>query len=400
MAFLADRLARIKASPTIAMTQKARDLQAMGRDVISLGAGEPDFDTPDHIKEAARLAMAQGQTKYTPVPGTLALRQAIAAKFLRENELHYKTDEILVGTGGKQVIFNALISTLNAGDEVIIPAPYWVSYTDIVELAEALPVIIPCGEESGFKLTPSALAKAITPRSKWLILNSPSNPTGAAYSREELWELAQILLAHPHLWILTDDIYEHLLFTGQAFSTIAQVEPQLKTRTLTVNGVSKSYAMTGWRIGYGAGPKVLIEAMATLQSQSTSNACSIAQAAAVAALNGPQDFIAKRSQAFQERRDLVVTMLNEATGLRCLSPDGAFYVYPNCAELMGKNTPSGQTLKNDEDFVGYLLEEGGVACVQGAAFGLSPYFRISYAASLQALEEACQRIQRACAALS
>lgn len=399
MAFLASRLDRIKPSPTIAVTQKARALKAAGRDVIGLGAGEPDFDTPDHIKDAAIAAIRAGDTKYTDVDGTPALKKAIVDKFARENGLTYKTDQVTVGVGGKQVLYNALMATLNPGDEVVIPAPYWVSYPDMVLLAEGEPVIVPCGENSQFKLQPDALDKAITDKTKWLILNSPSNPTGAGYSADELRALGAVLLKHPHVRVMTDDMYEHLAYDGWKFHTIAQVVPELYDRTLTVNGVSKAFAMTGWRIGYAAGPADLIKAIAKLQSQSTSNPTSIAQAAAVAALNGPLDFLAERNAMFRERRDLCVDLLNKAPGLSCIKPEGAFYVYPSCAGTIGKKTPAGEIIKTDSDFVTYLLDAEGVAAVQGAAFGLSPYFRISYATSTALLDDACRRIQRACAAL-
>jgi len=399
MPFLADRLERIKPSPTIAVTQKARALKAAGRDVIGLGAGEPDFDTPDNIKEAAIAAIRRGDTKYTDVDGTPQLKQAICAKFKRENGLDYAPEQISVGTGGKQVLFNALVSTVNPGDEVIVPAPYWVSYPDIVLLAEGTPISVPCSQNNQFKLLPEDLDAAITSKTKWLILNSPSNPTGAAYSRAELRALADVLLRHPHVWVLTDDIYEHLVYDGFEFCTIAQVEPKLYERTLTMNGVSKAYCMTGWRIGYGGGPAPLVKAMAKLQSQSTTNPSSISQAAAVAALSGPQDFIVEHNRKFRERRDLVVDMLNQAPGLHCHRPEGAFYVYPSCTGVIGKTTPQGKVIATDEDFVTYLLEAEGVAAVHGAAFGLSPFFRISYATSMEALKEACARIQRACKAL-
>lgn len=399
MSILASRLSRIKPSPTIAVTQKARELQAAGRDVIGLGAGEPDFDTPENIKAAAVKAIEAGDTKYTAVDGTPALKKAICAKFARENGLTYTPDQITVGVGGKQVLYNALMATLNAGDEVIIPAPYWVSYPDMVELAEGTPVFVKCPAETGFKLTADALEKAITPKTKWLILNSPSNPSGAAYTRPEMKALTDVLLKYPHVWIMSDDMYEHLLYDGIDFCTPAQVEPELFNRTLTVNGVSKAYAMTGWRIGYAGGPKELIKAIGIIQSQSTSNPTSISQAAAVEALNGPQDFIKERAEAFRGRRDLVVSMLNQATGLNCPKPEGAFYVYPSCAGTIGKTTPEGKVIETDEDFVTYLLESEGVAVVQGSAFGLAPHFRISYATSTEALEEACRRIQRACANL-
>ncbi|MFO1129272.1 MAG: pyridoxal phosphate-dependent aminotransferase [Rhodospirillales bacterium] len=396
MPFLAARLGRIKPSPTIGVTQKAADLKAQGRDVIGLGAGEPDFDTPDHIKAAAKLAIDRGETKYTAVAGTLALRQAIARKFKRDNELEYKPDQITVSCGGKQTIYNAMVATLDRGDEVVIPTPYWVSYPDIVLLAEAEPVFLPCSAERRFKLDPDELDRAIGKRTKWLILNSPSNPSGAAYTRAEMRRICDVLLDHPQVWVLTDDIYEHVVYDDYRFVTPAQVEPRLYDRTLTLNGCSKSYAMTGWRVGYGAGPKSLINAMNMIQSQSTTHTCSISQAAAAAALDGPHDFLAERNAIFKQRRDLVVSHLNQAAGLSCDTPEGAFYVYPSCAGVIGKRTPSGDTLATDEDFVTYLLEAEGVAVVQGAAFGLSPYFRISYATSTQALEEACRRIIRAC----
>jgi aspartate aminotransferase len=400
MSFLAQRLGRVKPSPTLAVTDLARALKAAGRDVIGLAAGEPDFDTPANIQEAAIAAMRRGETRYTAVDGTAALKQAISAKFKRENNLDYALDEITVSSGGKQVIFNAMIATIDPEDEVIIPAPYWVSYPDIVNLCEGVAVPVECGPNSGFKLTGEALARAITPKTKWLILNSPSNPTGAAYSRAELRALADVLVDHPRIWVLTDDMYEHLLYDGFEFATIAEVEPRLKPRTLTLNGVSKAYCMTGWRIGYAGGPKPLIQAMAMVQSQSTSNPSSISQAAAVEALNGPQDFIAVHNAKFVERRDLVVAMLNQAEGIRCATPDGAFYVYPSCAGTIGKRTPAGRIIETDTDFIAYLLEAEGVAAVQGTAFGLAPYFRISYATSNAVLEESCRRIQRACAALS
>jgi aspartate aminotransferase len=399
MSFLAQRLSRIKPSPTIAVTQKARDLKAAGRNVISLGAGEPDFDTPDNIKDAAIRAINAGDTKYTAVDGTPALKKAICAKFKRENGLEYAPDQITVGVGGKQVIYNALMATLDPGDEVIVPAPYWVSYPDMVQLAEGTPVFVSCPPEKGFKLQPEDLERVITPKTKWLILNSPNNPTGAAYTKAELKALTDVLVRHPHVWVMTDDMYEHLNYDGFEFSTPAQIEPALYARTLTINGVSKAYAMTGWRIGYAGGPKDLIKAMGVIQSQSTSNPASISQAAAVEALNGPQDFIAERAHAFKERRDLVVSMLNQAAGIQCHKPEGAFYVYPSCAGTLGKTTPDGKLIETDEDFVTYLLESEGVAVVQGSAFGLAPFFRISYATSLAELEDACQRIQRACAAL-
>lgn len=399
MSFLSAALGRIKPSPTIAVTNKAAELKAQGKDVIGLGAGEPDFDTPDHIKEAGIEAIRSGQTKYTGVDGTPALKKAVADKFRRENELDYAVDQITVNAGGKHTIFNALLATVNAGDEVIIPAPYWVSYPDMVQLAGGTPVFIEAAIDTGFRITPEQLEAAITPKTKWLILNSPSNPSGAAYSAEHLRGLADVLLKHPHVWILSDDMYEHIVYDDFKFATIAQVEPKLYDRTLTMNGASKAYSMTGWRIGYAGGPKQLIKAISAIQSQSTSNPCSISQAAAVAALNGPQDFLKERAKVFQQRRDLVVKMLNEAEGLNCPTPEGAFYVYPSCAGLIGKTTPEGKVLNTDEDVATYLLESVGVAVVHGAAFGLSPHFRISYATSTEVLTEACTRIQKACAAL-
>jgi aspartate aminotransferase len=400
MSIVADRLQRVKPSPTIAVSMKAAELKAAGKDVIGLGAGEPDFDTPQNIKDAAKRAIDAGDTKYTAVDGTPALKKAIVAKFERENGLKYAANQITVGTGGKQVLYNALMATVNPGDEVIVPAPYWVSYPDMVILAEGTPVEVACSENQNFKLTPEALEAAITPKTKWVILNSPSNPTGAAYSAAELKALADVLLRHPQVWIMTDDMYEHLLFDDCKFATIAQVEPKLYDRTLTVNGVSKAYCMTGWRIGYAGGPAPLIKAMQAIQSQSTSNPSSISQAAATEALNGPNGFIAEHNKAFVERRNMVVAMLNEAKGLRCPMPDGAFYVFPSCAGTIGKKTPDGKTIQTDTDFVTYLLESVGVAVVQGSAFGLAPYFRISYATSSEVLREACTRIQKACAALT
>lgn len=399
MPFLSQRLGRIQPSPTIAVTQKAAELKAQGRDVIGLGAGEPDFDTPGHIKDAAKAAIDKGQTKYTAVAGTLELRQAICDKFKRDNGLDYTPEQVTVGCGGKQTIFNALMATLDAGDEVVIPAPYWVSYPDIVELAHGQPVIVPCAEENKFKMRAEDLDRAITPKTKWLILNSPSNPTGAAYSHEEMKEITDVLVRHPHVWVMPDDMYEHVIYDGFAFATPAQVEPELYDRTLTLNGCSKVYAMTGWRVGYAAGPTDLVKGMNKVQSQSTTHTCSISQAAAVAALNGPHDFVARNNEMFKERRDLVVSMLNQATGLSCHTPEGAFYVYPSCAGVIGKTTPNGDKIQTDDDFITYLLEAEGVAAVQGSAFGLSPYFRISYATSTDLLKEACARIQRACDAL-
>lgn len=399
MSIIADRLSRIKPSPTIAVSTKAKELKAAGRDVIGLGAGEPDFDTPDFIKGAAKAAIDAGKTKYTAVDGTPELKDAIIAKFKRDNDLDYVREQITVGTGGKQILYNALMASVNPGDEVIIPAPYWVSYPDMTLLAEGTPVIVDCPENNNFKLRAEDLEAAITPKTKWLIFNSPSNPTGGAYSHDELKALTDVLLKHPHVYVMTDDMYEHLVYDGFEYATPAQVEPRLYDRTLTVNGISKAYAMTGWRIGYAGGPKDLIKAMAKVQSQSTSNPCSISQAAAVAALNGDQSFLAERNAVFKQRRDLVVDMLNEADGISCITPEGAFYVYPSCAGCIGKTTPDGKVIESDEDFVTYLLESEGVACVHGEAFGLSPHFRISYATSTEALTEACKRIQRACAAL-
>ena len=399
MSILASRLSKIKPSPTIAVTSKARELKAAGFDVIGLGAGEPDFDTPDNVKQAAIEAIQRGETKYTAVDGTPALKKAICEKFKRENGIDYTPDQITVGTGGKQVLYNALMASLNPGDEVIIPAPYWVSYPDMTILAEGTPVFVECGEQHGFKLQAADLDKAITPKTKWLILNSPSNPTGAAYTKAELKALTDVLMKHPHVWLMTDDIYEHLVYDGFEFATPVQVEPGLKDRTLTVNGVSKAYAMTGWRIGYAAGPKELIKAMGGIQSHSTSNPSSISQAAAVAALNGDQTFLNEWRRVYKERRDLVVGLLNQAEGITCPTPEGAFYVYASCAGCIGAETPDGKVIQSDSDFVTYLLETEGVAAVQGAAFGLSPYFRISYATSNKDLTEACARIQRACAAL-
>jgi aspartate aminotransferase len=399
MAFLSDALARVKPSPTIAVSSKARDLKAAGKDVISLGAGEPDFDTPENIKEAAIKAIRDGKTKYTNVDGIPELKEAICRKFKRENRLDYKPAQAFVAPGGKKVIYNAMMATLNPGDEVVIPAPYWVSYPDIVLLAGGTPVFAEAGIETKFKLKPETLETAITPKTKWLIFNHPSNPTGAAYTRSELKALTDVLMRHPQVWVLTDDMYEHLVYDGFEFTSPAQVEPGLYDRTLTMNGVSKAYAMTGWRIGYAAGPEPLIKAMTKLQSQTTSNASSISQWASVEALNGRQDFLKERAQSFKDRRDLVVSMLNQAKGLECPTPEGAFYVYPSCAKLIGKETPNGQVLRNDEDVVTALLEDEGVAVVHGSAFGLSPYFRISYACSMQELEEACGRIQRFCGSL-
>ncbi|WFE91499.1 pyridoxal phosphate-dependent aminotransferase [Roseibium porphyridii] len=395
MGFLADALARVQPSATIAVTNKARELKAAGRDVIGLGAGEPDFDTPENIKAAAITAINEGKTKYTAVDGIPELKAAIVDKFKRENGLDYETNQITVGTGGKQVLYNALIATLNPGDEVVIPTPYWVSYPDMVLLAGGEPVIVEA-DKSTFKITPEALDAAITSRTKWLIFNSPSNPSGAAYTKAELQALCDVLVKHPQVWIMTDDMYEHLVYDDFQFTTPAQVEPSLYDRTLTVNGVSKAYAMTGWRIGYAGGPAELIKAMAKVQSQSTSNPCSIAQWAAVEALSGTQDFIPKNNEVFKARRDLVVSMLNQANGINCPVPEGAFYVFPSCAGTIGRTAPSGKVIETDADFVTELLESEGVAVVHGSAFGLGPNFRISYATSTEALEEACTRIQRFC----
>jgi aspartate aminotransferase len=399
MSILAARMAAIKPSPTIAVTTLASELKAQGRDIIGLGAGEPDFDTPDSIKQAAVRAIAAGQTKYTAVDGTPQLKAAVAAKFRRENGLDYAPDEISVASGGKQIIFNALMATLDPGDEVVIPAPYWVSYPDMTLIAGGTPVAVSCPEQTGFKLRPEDLEDAIGPRTKWLILNSPNNPSGAAYSEAELRGLTDVLVRHPHVWVLSDDIYEHLVYDDFRFTTPAALEPRLKDRCLTMNGVAKAYAMTGWRIGYAGGPRELIRAMAKVQSQSTSNPCSISQAATVAALEGPQDFIAERNAIFRQRRDLVVGLLNEAPGLRCHKPEGAFYVYPSCAGAIGRRTPAGEEIRTSEDFARYLLASEGVAVVHGAAFGMDPYFRVSYATATELLEEAGRRIIRACRAL-
>jgi len=400
MGLVARTLERVKPSPTIAITTKARELKAAGFDVIGLAAGEPDFDTPDNIKQAAVEAIRRGETKYTAVDGIPELKRAVAEKFKRENGLTYKPSEITVGAGGKQVLYNALLATLNPGDEVIVPSPYWVSYPDIVLLAGAEPVVVETRLEDGFKLRPEALARAITAKTKWFIFNSPSNPTGAAYTEDEVKALTDVLVKHEHVWVLSDDIYEHLVYDGFKFTTPAAIEPRLKGRTLTLNGVSKAYSMTGWRIGYGGGPESLIKAIATLQSQSTTNACSISQWAAVEALDGPQDFLRDWVSSFQERRDLVVATLDQANGLSCPKPEGAFYVYPSCAGTIGKTTKGGKKISDDEAFATALLEEEGVAVVHGAAFGLSPFFRISYATGINALEEACRRIQRFCGNLS
>lgn len=399
-ALFAARLNKVKASPTFAMIKLAAELKAQGKDVIGLSAGEPDFDTPDHIKAAAKAAIDAGKTKYTPVEGTPELRAAICAKFKRENGLDYKPSQVMASNGGKQVLYNAFVATVGVGDEVIIPAPYWVSYPDMVNLAEGTPVFVQTSATRGFKMTPAELEAAITPKTKWLILNSPSNPTGAAYTEAELRALADVLLRHPQVWVLADDIYEHLVYDNFQFRTIAQVEPKLFDRTLTLNGVSKAFSMTGWRIGFCGGPEALIKRMGEIQGHSTSNPSSISQAAAVVALNGPRDFLTEWRASFKHRRDLVVSMLNQAEGIQCPTPEGAFYVYPSCEGLIGRTTPEGKTLQNDEDVAKYLVESEGVAVVFGAAFGQSPAFRISYAAAESQLREACTRIQRACANLS
>ncbi len=399
MPFLSETLARVKPSPTVAVTQLAAELKAQGRDVIGLGAGEPDFDTPDNIKAAAIAAIEAGKTKYTAPDGIIELKQAICDKFKRENGLDYVPSQVSVSTGGKQVLFNALLATLNPGDEVIIPAPYWVSYPDMVRLGQGEPVIVEGERQLGYKITPAALEAAITPKTKWFIFNSPSNPTGAGYNRDELKALTDVLMRHPHVWVMTDDMYEHLAYDGFDFVTPAQIEPGLYDRTLTVNGVSKAYAMTGWRIGYAAGPEHLIAAMRKLQSQSTTNPSTISQWAAVEALNGPQDFLAERCDAFLRRRDLVVAGLNACPGIDCATPEGAFYVYPSIADCIGKTSAGGALIENDEAFAKALLEEEGVAVVFGAAFGLSPNFRVSYATSDAALTEACARIKRFCEGL-
>ena len=399
MSIISNNLKRIKPSPTIAVTQKARELKASGKDIISLGAGEPDFDTPDNIKQAAIKAIKDGDTKYTAVDGTPALKNAIVGKFKRENNLEYKIDQITVGAGGKHVIYNAMMATLNEGDEVIVPAPYWVSYPDMVLLAGGNPVILECNEKQGFKINPSELEKSITKKTKWIILNSPSNPTGACYSEGDIREIAKVLIKHPHVYILSDDIYEHVAYEGFKFFTIAQIT-ELKERVLTMNGVSKAYSMTGWRIGYAAGPKEIIKAIAIIQSQSTTNPSSISQAAAVEALNGTQDFIKERTTSFQERRDFVVKALNDIDGIECLNPDGAFYVFPSCKSLIGKKDITGKELKSDTDFVQSLLGNNGVAVVQGSAFGLEGFFRISYATSMENLKRALKKISSFCKSLS
>ncbi len=399
MSIISDSLKKIKPSPTIAVTQKARELKAAGKDVIGLGAGEPDFDTPDNIKQAAIKAINDGDTKYTAVDGTPALKKAIVEKFKKENNLDYARDQITVGAGGKHVIYNAMMATLNEGDEVIVPAPYWVSYPDIVLLAGGNPVVMECNEKQGFKINPSDLEKFITPKTKWIILNSPSNPTGACYTEKDIREIAKVLENHPHVYILSDDIYEHVTYEGFKFFTIAQIE-SLKERVLTMNGVSKAYSMTGWRIGYAAGPKEIIKAIAKIQSQSTTNPSSISQAASVEALSGTQDFIKKRADSFQERRDFVVKALNDIDGIECLNPDGAFYVFPSCKGLMGKKDTNGKEIKSDTDFVQSLLENSGIAVVQGSAFGLEGFFRISYATSMDNLKKALEKISSFCKTLS
>lgn len=396
MSIIAKRMSQIKPSATLTLSAKAAELKANGEDIIGLGAGEPDFDTPDFIKDAAKKAMDEGKTKYTPIPGTNELKDAIIAKFKRDNNLNYERNQIIVSTGGKQVLYNALMTTLDEGDEVIIPAPYWVSYPDMTLLAGGKPVLVECGEDNNFKITPEQLEEAISDKTKWIILNSPSNPTGFAYTKEEMQALGEVLKKHTHVYIMTDDIYEHLVYDGFKFVTFAEAVPDLYDRTLTINGVSKSYSMTGWRIGYAGGPVEIIKAMTKIQGQSTSNASSISQAAACAALEGDQSFMKEWNNAYTERRDLVVDMLNQAQGVKCIKPKGAFYVYASCEGCMGKATPDGDIIESDEDFVTYLLESVGVAAVHGAAFGLSPYFRVSYATSKEALEEACKRIQKAC----
>ena len=396
MSFIADRLNRIKPSPSSMATQRARALKAAGHDVVGLTAGEPDFDTPPNVVEAVVRAMAASKTKYTDIGGTPELKAAVCDKFLRENQLTYSTSEVIVGTGGKQVIFNALMATVQKGVEVIVPAPFYVSYPDIVLLAGGTPVPVMCPPDKGFKLQPEDLERAITPRTRWLVLNAPNNPSGAVYSRQELRALAEVLIRHPHVWVLSDDIYEHVLFDGREFCTMAQVAPELKERTLTVNGVSKAYAMTGWRIGYCGAPAELIKAITKLQSQSTSNPSSIGQAAALEALTGPQGFIAERTKIFQDRRDAVVAQLNAMPGVTCHSPEGAFYVFPSCAGLLGKKAPDGRVIQTDEDFVLYLLDAEKLAGVHGAAYGCAPFFRFSFATSMAVLDEGCARLKRAC----
>lgn len=399
MTKLASRMDRFKPSPAVAITARIAELRAQGRDIIGLNAGEPDFDTPDNVKEAAIQAIRKGETKYTPMDGTPALKKAIADKFKRENGLTYTTDQVMAGSGAKQILFNAFMASLDQGDEVIIPRPYWMSYPGLVQLAEGSPVLIQCSGADGQKLMPEDLERAITPKTKWVVLNSPNNPSGAAYSRAEMKAIAAVLLKHPHVMAMTDDIYEHFVYDGLEFATVAEVEPRLFDRTLTVNGVSKTYSMTGWRLGFAGGPADLIKAMVKVQSQSALNPSSITQAAAVEALNGPQGFVKERQNAFKERRDLVVAMLNQAKGLKCRKPEGSFYVYPSCAGVIGRTTPAGTKIATDHEFVTYLLDTEGVSTMSGEMCGLSPYFRISFAASMETLEDGCKRIQRACAAL-
>ena len=399
MGIIANRLSAIKPSQTIAISAKARALAAEGKDIIGLSAGEPDFDTPDHVIEAAIAAMRAGETRYTDPDGTPELKAAVARKFKRDNNLDYAPSQVSIATGGKQILYNALMASLDEGDEVVIPAPYWVSYPDMVLLAGGTPVIVPCSQENRFILQPADLEAAITPKTKWIIFNSPSNPTGAGYTHDDLKRITDVLMRHPHVWVMTDDMYEHLVYDDFKFCTPAEVEPGLYDRTLTVNGMSKAFCMTGWRIGYAAGPESLIKGMRTIQSQSTSNPNSIAQAASIAALDGPMEFLAANNEVFKARRDLVVSMLNQAPGINCHTPEGAFYVYPSVAGCIGKSTPSGKVIKNDEDFVSELLGAEGVAAVHGAAFGLEPHFRISYATATELLEDACARIQRFCASL-
>ena len=396
---IAKNLLRVEPSASSIASQRARTLKAEGRDIIALSAGEPDFATPEHVIEAAFDAARRGETRYTNAAGTPALKAAVIEKFKRENDLDFADDEVMTGNGGKQILYNAMLSPIEEGDEAIIPAPYWIAYVDLVMLAGGTPVIVKCPVENDFKLTADALEAAITPRTRWLIINSPSNPSGAVYSAQELREIADVLVRHPHVAVLSDDMYEHILYDGATFATIAKVAPELKDRTITVNGVSKVYAMTGWRIGYCGGPAPLIKQMVKLQQQTTGSTCSVAQAAAVAAITGPQDFVKPRTESFRERRDLVVSMINQAHGLSCPVPAGAFYVFPSCADLIGKKTPDGKVIENDTDLVMYFLESEGVAVVQGAAYGLSPFFRISFAASEDDLIQACERIQRACAEL-
>lgn len=399
MSIVANRLLAVKPSPTLAVTQKAKELKAAGVDVIDLGVGEPDFPTPEHICNEAKASLDRGETKYVPVPGTPAFRKAISDKFKRENNLDYSPEEITVNSGGKQTLYNAFMATVNPGDEVIIPAPYWVSYPDMVRLAEGTPVFILGKEETGFKITPEDLDSAITPKTKWLVLNSPSNPSGAAYSPEELRALADVLVKHPHVWIMSDEIYEHIVYDGFKTVSLAAIAPELKDRTLTVNGLAKAFSMTGWRVGYAGGPEILIKAINKVQSQSTSHATSFCQAAGVVALNSPMDFLKERNETFKQRRDMVAALLNEAEGITCRIPEGAFYLYPSVAGCIGKKTPEGKEIKTDGDFVTALLENEGVAVVQGEAFGLSPYFRLSYATSTEALQKACDRIKKFCASL-